>query len=303
MTNPAEEWKIQETLIAAALAVVTYEYTPGINPVEQEAREDQLARAAWGLVRAVDRRPARDRPAGWDLDQETGDVTGDAAVDGGDVNGDENTEADFVTAFSADNDVDWARKASVYRKTAFDIGAALSTALNTAKTENERLTRYLNVARAEVQKLRADLERVRRERASDLPELVVLRAEIQHANTERNLTGAQNKGLRAELKLAHGERDAAQRRVEELRVQRDAARAAAHRAEERLRALGHLPDPGPGAYQCSTWCDDDCEARCHEWHEVAAARAHDPLRCEMRVEMQRMRARAAWPRTSNTEAT
>ena len=34
----------------------------------------------------------------------------------------------------------------------------------------------------------------------------------------------------------------------------------------------------PESY-CPTPCDDDCDADCHEWHEVAYKREHDPYTC------------------------
>lgn len=32
--------------------------------------------------------------------------------------------------------------------------------------------------------------------------------------------------------------------------------------------------------ECPTMCDDDCEARCHEWHQPPFKRDHRPESCE-----------------------
>lgn len=35
-------------------------------------------------------------------------------------------------------------------------------------------------------------------------------------------------------------------------------------------------------YTCPTLCDDDCDALCHEGHQVLAKRRHDQADCEAR---------------------
>lgn len=42
------------------------------------------------------------------------------------------------------------------------------------------------------------------------------------------------------------------------------------------------PAGGFGAYRCPTLCDDDCEARCHEGHEVSYKQRHDVAECQAR---------------------
>lgn len=44
----------------------------------------------------------------------------------------------------------------------------------------------------------------------------------------------------------------------------------------RLREVGHAPEPPV----CPTICDDDCDARCHEWHQVTAKRSHIADSCQ-----------------------